>query len=144
MSYVDFGIRLIPSVVFLLFAWRRFENIRPLGFAKLTVYSKFFKFKVAMQYIQAALEFIIMMLFITNYAYLHSMRSKLNKVRVAPLLSLFNIAAWIISGKFLIYEYRKRLSEAFFTHQLFWTLSFAVDAFLTFSNYELYVSIFNN
>jgi hypothetical protein len=125
----------------LLFAWLRFKEIQPLGFAKLTVYSKFFKFKVAVQYIQAALEFIIMMLFITNYAYLHSMRSKLNKVRVAPLLSVFNMAAWIISGRFLVYEYRKRLSEGFLTHQLFWTLSFGVDAFLTFSNYELYVSI---
>ena len=87
---------------------------------------------------------MIMMLFITNYAYLHSMRSYLNKVRVAPLLSIFNMAAWIISGKFLIYEYRKRLSEGFRTHQLFWTLSFGVDAFLTISNYQLYVSILNN
>jgi hypothetical protein len=59
-------------------------------------------------------------------------------VRVAPLLSLFNIAAWILSGKFLIYEYRKRLSEEFLTHQLYWTLTFSVDAFLTFSNYQLY------
>jgi hypothetical protein len=75
LSYVDFGIRLIPSVIFLLFAWLRFKEIRPLGFARLTVYSKFFKFKVGLQYIQAALEFMIMMLFITNYAYLHSMRS---------------------------------------------------------------------
>jgi hypothetical protein len=62
-------------------------------------------------------------------------------VRVAPLLSLFNIAAWILSGKFLIYEYRKRLSEEFLTHQLYWTLTFSVDAFLTFSNYQLYVRI---
>lgn len=54
------------------------------------------------------------------------------------MLSLVNMAAWIISGKFLVYEYRKRLSEGFLTHQLFWTLSFAVDAFLTFSNYDLY------
>jgi len=84
------------------------------------------------------------MLFITNYAYLHSMRGKLNKVRVAPLLSIVNMVAWYISGKFLVYEYRKRLSEGFLTHQLFWTLSFAVDAFLTFSNYDLYVSILYN
>ncbi len=54
------------------------------------------------------------------------------------MLSLFNMAAWIISGKLLVYEYRRRLSEGFLTHQLFWTLSFAVDAFLTFSNYDLY------
>ena len=72
------------------------------------------------------------------------MRSKLNKVRVAPLLSIVNMVAWYISGKFLVYEYRKRLSEGFLTHQLFWTLSFVVDAFLTFSNYDLYVSILYN
>ena len=72
------------------------------------------------------------------------MRGKLNKVRVAPLLSIVNMVAWYISGKFLVYEYRKRLSEGFLTHQLFWTLSFAVDAFLTFSNYDLYVSLFYN
>ena len=51
LSYVDFGIRLIPAVIFLFFAWQRFKEIRPLGFAKLTVYSKFFKVKVAMQYL---------------------------------------------------------------------------------------------
>jgi len=140
LSYVDFGIRVIPSVIFLFFAWLRFREIRPLGFSKLTVYSRFFNTKLAMQYFQAALEFMIMMMFLTNYAYLHSMRGTMNKERAAPLLSLLNFAAWIISGKFLVYEYRKRLSEGFLTHQLFWTLSFGIDAMLTINNYQLYVN----
>ena len=115
LSHIDFGIRVIPAAFFLLFAYIRFVEIRPLGFAKLTVYSNFFKAKVLLQYLQAVLEVMIMGLFITNYAYLNSKRN-LNKVKLAPLLSIINLSAWIISGKFLVYEYRKRLSEGFLTH----------------------------
>ena len=48
--YLEFLIKIIPAVVFLFCACYRFLEIRPYGFAKTTVYSKFFLAKMIAQY----------------------------------------------------------------------------------------------
>jgi len=47
--------------------------------------------------------------------------------RLACLAYLVNASAWVVSERLMRYEYRKRLSEAFYSHKLFWTLNLLTD-----------------
>lgn len=42
------------------------------------------------------------------------------------LFMLFQTFAWLGSVRLLIYEYRKGLSEVWYSHKLFWVSNFAV------------------
>ena len=43
------------------------------------------------------------------------------------MVYLINATAWLMSERLMRYEYRKRLSEAFYSHKLFWTLNLVTD-----------------
>jgi len=57
-------------------------------------------------------------------------------------LRILHVFAWIGSYRLLIYEYRKGLSEAWYSHKFFWimnffafTVSFAYGAWYRYQNY---------
>jgi hypothetical protein len=138
MRDIFFGLRAIPALIFLVFAYFRFKAIRLLGFAKLPVYKPIFVFKLILQYSQALLEFVLMVIFVTSLTKIHN--SKLSYVVLIFGVAFINVIAWVVSGKFLIYEYRKRLSEGLLTHQLFWTLSLILDGWISYNIYNIMVS----
>jgi hypothetical protein len=55
---------------------------------------------------------------------------------------LINAAAWIVSERLMRYEYRKRLSEAFYSHKLFWTLNLITDVIGIAVDYSYLVNYF--
>lgn len=52
---------------------------------------------------------------------------------------VINIAAWAISAKLLAYEYKKGLSEAYYAHQLFWSLTLIIQVIVLILNFNNYV-----
>jgi hypothetical protein len=136
---VEYVLRVVPPLIFLVFAYMRFRFIRGIGFSKTLTYSRFFLTKLILQYIQAVFEAVAMILFLTGFGYLKQRESG-SYSHLFALLGLINVIAWAISGKFLAYEYRKRLSEGVLTHQLFWITTFLVDLWVAFANFHYLVS----
>jgi hypothetical protein len=105
-------------------AFVRFTSIRSIGFYRTTIYSKLFISKMTVSWLLVALYVMLILLayilpatwknseFITRYDH-----------RSLSFIYLINIAAWIVSIKLMAYEYRKGLSEGFYSHQLFWMLN---------------------
>jgi len=59
---------------------------------------------------------------------------------------VFNVLAWIVCPVLLIYEYRKRLPEAWYTHKFFWSVNLFINfiiILLLFSVYGWVNKIFN-
>ena len=66
---LEFLIRAIPAVLFLVLAFIRFKKIRSIGFVKTLVYSKFFIYKKSLQYLQALIELAMVLFFVSGRAY---------------------------------------------------------------------------
>ena len=139
-THLEFGLRAVPALIFLVCAFIRFKQIQPIGFGKTVDFTRFFLFKWLLQYMQAAIEILILVSILADWAYRGTQGGKIQaSAKYLSLLMIINIAAWVVSGRFLWYEYRKRLSEGFFTHQLFWVLSLIFDGWLTYRYYGNYV-----
>ena len=144
---IEVGLKTFPSFLFLIFAAFRFYDIRSIGFAsRLTVYSKFFITKQVISYVLAFIYIALILLILT-------LPSKDNKdvawfitldKRPSCLIYLINAAAWIVSERLMSYEYRKRLSEAFYSHKLFWTLNLMTDIIGIAVDYQYLVSLDQN
>lgn len=93
-----------------------------------------------LQYLQAAIEGAYLLGFATGEAFSKS-QTKQSSGSLYAFIGLINVIAWIISGKFLQYEYRKRLSEGLITHQMFWVLTLLVDLTIGILRFKLYVYI---
>jgi len=66
--------------------------------------------------------------------------------RHLSFLFLLNMLAWLLGAWLLHYEYRKSLSEAYYTHWLYWILMFLqnlVFFYLNFAFYEWYLKFAN-
>ena len=46
---------------------------------------------------------------------------------IFPIMRFFRVIAWAVCIKLLVYQYRKGLSEHWYSHQMFWILSFIVQ-----------------
>lgn len=101
----------------------RFVEIRPIGFSKTTSYSKLFLAKLSLQFVQALVQALILIFFLIPLDDVTD-SDEIREYRFLTLLYIVNIIAWIVAGKLLAYEYRKRLSETYYTHWLYWVLSF--------------------
>jgi hypothetical protein len=44
------------------------------------------------------------------------------------VFSVFRVAAWFFCDWLLVYQYRKGLSEHWYSHKTFWVLSFIINA----------------
>lgn len=131
-----------PAALFILMAIARYYKTKPIGFVKTLVLTKFFQVKWLLQYFQAVLELVMVLAFVLGYAYSPGVqREGVKETALWSMVTVFNIGAWIVSGKLLYYDFRKRLSDGRSTHKLFWILNFAIDAILTIISFRDYVRI---
>lgn len=61
--------------------------------------------------------------------------------RFLSLIYLINLGAWIISYLLLKFEYKRRLSEAYYAHYAFWILNFLLILVTVIVNYRDYVKL---
>ena len=137
------------GLLFLIGATYRFQDIRPIGFTRRTHYSKLFVSKLFAQYFQAILQLMLIILHFIVPLFQNEELIPFNEIygdlKYISLLQILNVAGWIVGGKLLAYEYRKRLSETYYTHWFYWTWMFIADLAFLVINYDVYVSsnIFN-
>ena len=138
----EFLIRAVPALLFILLAIARYFKTKQIGFVKTLVLTPFFKVQWTLQYFQAILELVMVAAFVLDYAYAPGVQSKsFKETALWSIVAIFNIGAWIASGKLLYYDYRKRLSEGRSTHKLFWVSNFVIDAVLTILSFRDYVRL---
>ena len=138
--YGELFSRSLPAVIFLVAAVVRYFEIRPIGFTKTTSYSKMYKIKMLLQGVLALLEVFTIVFFFLEpspddplyFVFEH---------RGASFVLLLDILAWAVGAALLDYEYKKRLSEAFYTHWFFWTIMLIDDAVFLGLNFQLYVRL---
>lgn len=110
------GIKVLPSLAFLIVARHRYRKIKSIGRAK-TSYSLFYKIKQTSSYSLAMIYSMLIVLAIGMPPKLYEEYWDRNvNSRFFNLIYLINVFAWIVSGVLLRSEYRRRLSEAFYTH----------------------------
>lgn len=116
----------------------RFADIKSIGFAsRITVYSNFFITKQIISYVLAILYLTLIVLVFT----LPDKDADIcwfifYQKQPSCLAYLIVISAWIVSERLMSYEYRKRLSEAFYSHKLFWSLNLVTDIIGICVNYD--------
>lgn len=130
----------LPALIFLITALVRYYEIQPIGFSKTTIYSKMFKSKMVLQCAMIAVEIGTILLYFVKPAD-SSTEEPIDYIyeqRWLSLILVVNIFAWVVGASLMNYEYKKRLSEAFYTHWFYWSVMLLNDiAFmiLNFSNY---------
>lgn len=129
----------VPMLIFALLGFVRFRNIRSIGFNRVTEFSKFFQFKRALCFILAFMNFLTLVVTIAapkalvddpnacNYELCMNWfnESTGTEWEIKLYLSFFNSLScivWIFSERLLVYEYRKGLSEGWYSHKLYWIL----------------------
>ena len=117
---IEIGVKTFPSFLFLILALVRFKEIRSIGFAsRITVYSKLFLLKEVISY-------TLVFFYLTLIVIVFSLPDKganddicwftIYSKQAASLVYLVNASAWLVSELLMRYEYRKRLSEAIYSH----------------------------
>lgn len=110
----------------------RFRSIRAIGFYRTTIYSKLFLSKLIMSWMLVAqYALLIIFAYFLPKSWVDSEIITRTDHRSLCFIYVINIIAWIASIKLMAYEYRKGLSEGFYSHQLFWMLN-AIASFAVF------------
>lgn len=144
MVIYEIIVKTIPSIVFIITAAIRLAEIKSFGVSRVTSYSKMFIFKVIFNFSLALMNFILIVL---SFAMKPNQKQSIwivkSGYRSLSFVFLINIAAWAISAKLLSFEYKRGLSEAFYCHHLFWSLTLIIQIVILILNFENYVrSIF--
>lgn len=137
------AVKTLPSLIFLIMALVRFCEIKPIGFQRTTVYSQLFLWKVRFSYFLAAYNVVLIVLAVSlPSSWGHAPLISRSDKKALSIIYFFNVGAWIVSAKLMAYEYKKRLSEAFYSHQLFWILNVVTEVATFFVNFSIIVSTF--
>ena len=141
MIVYELGVKSVPSVLFLIAATMRFCEIRSIGFARIMHYSVFFMCKIVSSLLLSFLNLLLVLLAMSMRKDAHqSLWMVKTDHRLLSLVYLVDVAAWAASAALLTYEYRKRLSEAIYSHFMFWFLNFVLILVVVILNYKYYVS----
>ena len=144
--WLECGVSMVPVVIFFIAGPANFCEIRSNGFNRVVQYSTLFKWKYRASLLMVLIN--IMMLFLTfsdssEYKEMNKcftsgeFKSKDLKVDlVMGAKNLFYILGWFGSYKLLIYQYRKGLSETWYSHQAFWVLNFLAQLYLLIYSFE--------
>ena len=144
MSIWELGVKSIPSVIFLIAALKRYNEIKSIGLTRIANYSVFYKLKIVSSYLMASLNILLILLsFIMSKEWFQALWMVKTENRFLSLVYLINVAAWVSSGLLLRFEYRRRLSESIYAHYLFWVLSFIVILVVVIVNVKYYVRALN-
>jgi len=137
-------LKFMVALAFIVMVSVRFCKIRPIGFAKTTVFSKLFLAKVYGQYVQALLVSLLITFFLMSTVYTDSTDYQaITQARFYSLFLLIEVVAWVVAAQMMRYEYRKRLSESY-PHWFFWSVSALVDILFLVLNFSIYVSTWHN
>jgi len=58
------------------------------------------------------------------------------------ILYVLNMLAWLVGSHLIYYEYTKRLSEAFYTHWIYWGGMFIQNIVFFILNFKHYVRLY--
>ena len=103
----------------------RYYEIRSIGLAKTVIFSRLYRGKLYAQWLQAVIEVLIILFYfiwIEDNDETREASHYIYQQREWSLFLLINFFAWIIGISLMAFEYRKRLSEAFYTHWFYWTV----------------------
>lgn len=140
MIVLSLVLRFIVALAFIIMASVRFCQIRPIGFAKTTVYSKLFLAKVYFQYLQSALNGVLIIVYLIDASYKDSeFWHVIQTYKYYSFFLVIEVIAWIVAAKLMRYEYRKRLSESY-PHWIFWACMALLDSTFIFLSFDIYVS----
>jgi hypothetical protein len=117
MIIYEIVLKSIPNVLFILTALIRYYEVKSIGFARVSHYSIFFILKIGVSCFMAFLNFMLILLsFTMNPNWKQSIWTVKADLRFLSLVYLLEVFAWTISAFLLAYEYKKRLSEAYYSH----------------------------
>ena len=95
------------------------------------------------------MQFLMEIFLITLYFVNNSDDNDLNKKKKASyyiyderwssLVLIFNMLAWIVGAQLMAYEYRKRLSESYYCHWLYWSIMLFNNIVFLLLNFDYYV-----
>lgn len=149
--WMEFGVKSFPSFLFLITGTYRLCEIKHIGIRK-ERFSRLFKAKVAL----CCLMGLIFLTYIPANYIAHKegkVSSWINQCGI-DYFSWFYIlqsAAWFLSGYLVIFEYRRSLSEAFYSNKMFWAMSLLGEILIVavlnqeyFSNYFMLATAFVN
>ena len=141
--YIELICKSLPALIFLGTAFLRYKEIKSIGFSKTTIFSRLYKAKMAIQISQFFLDGILITLyFVEPLIYKKGSRQASHYIYEDHWLSLIfitNMIAWLVGARLMDYEYRKRLSEAYYCHWLFWTLMLIDNLVFLILNFSYYV-----
>ena len=143
----------IPALVFIFAGTFNFYQIRSIGFNRIVNYSLMFKLKLYSSSTMIILSCVQIIVLLTkafmsevppdqrhlDHQYSESLRNCIDEMlgtQSGPestiatyfilLIMLVQTLAWLGSVRLLVYEYRKGLSEVWYSHKMFWVSNFAV------------------
>lgn len=132
----------LPSFLFIAAGAINFKYVRSIGFNRVVKFSNWFKFKICLCWIMIAIDLLVAIMVVAhvdfwNWNFDGSSTSPLCMTfsgdgaafRIAyVVLKLINAIVWYSSIKLLIYQYRKGLSEVWYSHKMFWVLHVAINS----------------
>jgi hypothetical protein len=141
--YSEILCKCLPAGVFLVTALVRYKEIEAIGFSKTTLYSKMYRWKKYIQYALAFCEAVSIVLYFMEpkISAANPFSSYIFEERWWSLFLLLPLIGWVAGVQLMHYEYKKRLSEAFYSHWFFWTLMFLDYVIFLGLNFQYYVSL---
>ena len=106
----------------------------------MTKYSPFFKTKVGISFVMGVFDVVqFLMILALPQGAKHSGWVNLCSLNVYSLFYLFQATAWFYGTWLMIFEYRRLLSEAWYSHQLYWVLNLTIECVSVLLLIESYV-----
>lgn len=124
---MEFGVKIIPSVLFFILGTMRYLKIRDIGQGRV-VYSIHFKVKLGISATMGA-AYILYVFICWGQKPNNPHSSWINRCGDDYFVVFYAVEgfAWLFSCFLMTYEYQRRLSEEWYANQLFWCLNFVFE-----------------
>lgn len=127
----------LPCVIFFFAGIINFYRIRSIGFNRVVQFSRLFILKRNLCYLIALLDLVYFVVTMVNapmvdekgcnyencLKFMNLQRDDHDMKIFIGVTKFFSFVVWIASATLLVYEYRKGLSESWYSFKLFWTLT---------------------
>ena len=121
---MEFGVRVVPSILFFVLGTMRWLKIRDIGQGRV-VYSLHFKMKFCISLVMGtAYMLYVFICWAQKPSNPHSSWISRCGEDYFVVFYAFMGAAWFFSCFLMVFEYNRRLSEEWYANQLFWCLNF--------------------
>jgi hypothetical protein len=136
---LELGVTMFPAVFFIFAGLMYFNEIRSIGFNRVVQYSQLFKWKYRACLLMAFINVMSIILSVAKsnqyielndcYDMDHDADAEKELVVDITIISknVIYVVGWLGSYYLLIYQYRKGLSETWYSHQMFWILNFVAQ-----------------